>query len=384
MNSELNANMIGLIMLVGFLISVAYMVSRAVKAQQDLGRGFIKHFVHQEMFWLAMSVFLLMLGEAAFVATFHPPDLQDHIPAAPRFIGHFGINFVGYILVINAPKKWMELIEVIPPFGFGEKGTSARKKHFAKLRKDGVTAGRVVLVILYAVMATIISIMLPAINVYILASGLEQSVQLDMMIRDMFGSLNYQDIPREVLRQSKLSESIQYLPKDYSPYNDMRYPLQIVIAMAGVHYPLALLKGLASSAMGASSHILDTNMDKPETKGDKNKSSNGEKESRPAQKHLGKLLSFYGYSGSKLEDKVEECMEGFGDVPERKATTFTNKLLQLSKKIDEFENTKDDIGYSKATKKERTLKEDVRRILRGSPSSGEGLGVTLSRSFLDE
>ncbi len=357
---------------------VGFIVWRSVKSKTDLGENFVNYFQSQELFWLAVVVFILMIGEAGFVATFHPQDILDYIPFGPRFIGHLGINLAGYIATINAPKKWYELFAMLPPI-FGS--VDAKKAHAAKIKSANITTTKVVMLLIYAVFSTAISLSLPVINIIILANGLEQMEQFRLFIQDIFRPMEeyYAQLPREYLgNSSKLPVDIEYVGRNYSPFEDMRYPLQIVIAMVFVHYPLAFMKGMAGMLVKSSTVMFRPQEEKKDKKKDNKDKDAADDEDVALMKGVKDLLKFYGYSGTGLSAKVDQINTKLAAMSASMQATLSSNTAAMVDKLHKAQSK----GMSKAQIIE--FKTDIKRFFARSTNGGTGFGLTLSEDMIED
>ncbi len=350
---------------------VGFIVWRSVKSKSDLGENFVNYFQGQELFWLAIVVFILMIGEAGFVATFHPKDELDYIPFGPRFIGHLGINLAGYIATINAPKKWYELFAILPPI-FGS--TEAKKAHAAKIKAAGINTTKVVMLLIYAVFSTGISLSLPVINIIILANGLEQMEQFRLFVQDIFRPMAdyYAQLPREYLgASSRLPLDLEYAGRNYSPFEDMRYPLQIVIAMVFVHYPLAFMKGMAGMLVKSKSVMFRDQKEKEEKK-----PKGEDKDDIVLMSGVKKLLKFYGYSGGELSTKIDQINTKLATMAPSLQATLSSNCAAMVDKLTKAQNKGMD------STKILQYKNDIKSFFGRPTSSGTGFGITLSPGML--
>ncbi len=376
--SSLISNIVAIVLLLGVLVTVGWIVFRSVKSQSDLGENFVQYFQQQELFWLAIIIFLLMIGEAGFVATFHPQNELDYIPFGPRFIGHLGINLAGYVATINAPKKWYEFFYMIPPLFGGEK---ARLAHKDKLKNLDVNSIKIIMLLVYAIVSTIISFSLPIINVIILANGLDQMEQFKLMIRDIFYSMEdyYAMLPREYLvSATKLSPDVEFAGRGYSPFQDMRYPLQIVIAMVFIHYPIALMKGIAG-IMNKAVHIFHQSLrgTTPSNRSNSGRSDAEAQETITLLKGAKKLLKFYGYTGGALDKKIEDVNSKIGSLPASAQAALSSNLAIAVAKLDRL------MGNSFQGTTKKAAKADIKSFFGRASRTGAGFGMTLSNSLID-
>jgi hypothetical protein len=361
--------------LLGIFVTVGFIVARSIKSKSDLGENFVHYFQHQELFWLAVVVFILMIGEAGFVATFHPQDKIDYIPFGPRFIGHLGINLAGYIATINAPKKWYELFAILPPIG-----SKDRAKHLQKMKDANITVTKIVMLLIYAVFSTAISISLPAINVVILANGLEQMTQVTLFVQDWFQPMEdyYAALPREYLGiNSKLPEGIEYAGANYSPFQDMRYALQIVIAMVGVHYPLAFMKGMAGMMNTGSHTVIFRPQPKEEKKEEKKDKDQESEDVTTLLKGARTLLKFFGYSGTALQSKIDEVNSKLKSMNPTIQATLSSNLAQMTRKLKKHQEE------NFANQSQKQVKIDIKAFFSRPTKQGTGLGITLSQAMID-
>jgi hypothetical protein len=316
-----------------------------------------------------------MIGEAGFVATFHPTDKLDYIPFGPRFIGHLGINLTGYIATINAPKKWYEFFNLLPPLQ-----RDALEVYKRKLKAANFTTGKLVGLFIYAALSTAISISLPVLNIIILANGLEQMVQFELFMMDLFKPMEqyYAALPIEMLGpNTKVNETVEYVGAAYSPFNDMRYPLQIVIAMVFVHYPLAFMKGIAGTIMrGGSSKLFHNDNGGPKKEDPKKE----EKEELDPDifTNIRKLLQFYGYTGTALNSKVTEANGKLKALESGLQATLAINLATVAKKVQKAKEN----GFINTSK--TNVKRDIKIFFGQRHTTGHGFGITLSESMIED
>lgn len=359
----------GVILIV--LVLLFLFLKNAIKKEEDLGVSFIRHFVQQEFFWLNFAIGFLMLGEAAFVAAFHPED-EMPISEVARFIAHFGVAFVGFITTINAPKKLAELFYVLPPL---YASSEAKKKRKVELRMAGVTLGKIISMAIHALLNVVISIGLPVANLLILSSGLNQFGQFYLFILDIYSNMSsyYETtLVKDVLEVTNLPPDQLYLGANYSPYLDMKYPLQISLIMVGLHYLLALSEGIAVMAItGQKLNIILPKKENSSTR--KSTYKKGKEILKDIDDPLKDILSFYGLSEDEIEDKIDQVMSKLADVTEDTARIILgNKLSAIAHKVSEIKDT--------SGEEARSLRREIRSFFRDKHTTGAGFGVSLSKN----
>lgn len=397
---EINTNdIITGIIIFAAIVGLIVMVSRAIKANVDLGIAFNKHFVEQEIFWLVMSVFLLMIGESALVSNFHPEGIKNYIPMPVRFIGHFSINFIGYLTTINAPKKGVVFFSFITPL-MAKK--DKRIQHLSELKLKGVTLWTIVMTGIYFFTSLCISMTMPVINLIILSTGVDQYEQLVLWANNTFSWLpflqhiDYTRVPTELLvyTQTLNGYTGDYLPKNYSPFLDMVYPLKLVMIMVGVHYPLAFMKGLLTvmkdqgklfNIMTGTSAASSGSSGTPKPTGGTPPPATGTPPAGPGLPKeykgltpLEKILYFWGYEdATKRDSKTTSINTRIGTLSTAIQTQLANKMYDFVKGIESFYSDPEK-DQAVLNSKADALQEDIKSFFAGSSATGAGIGMPLS------
>jgi hypothetical protein len=369
---------ISVVMIVIFAV-IGVVIHRSTKSKTDVGMGFLGYLVKQELFLLTLIVLVLITGEAGLVASFHPADLDERIPEMARFISHWGINLAGFIATVNVPKKIAELIFLIPnPLTRDPAIIAAR-------RKDKDRSKKIILLLFYSLLSLGISLFLPAVNVYMLASGVGQVQQLEFLWSEWFSNIDmaqvYANTPVSYLQATHINDGREFLGEYYSPFKDFKYPLLLVFVAAFTHYAIAMLEGVASAIAYYGTFTLLNAPAPARSSGSSSGSSSSSSAPNPDRDPIALVLEFYGYEGVKLTDKIAESLEKLDSIRnDAHKANIGAKIAALYDKVEDIQTRQPTMTRAEWTREARRLRSTIRDTFRSPHTSGAGLGITLSNA----
>jgi len=370
------SNIIISVVMTVIFASVGIMIFRSTKSKTDVGMGFLGYLTKQELFLLTIIVLVLITGEAGLVASFHPEDIDEHIPEMARFISHWGINLAGFIATVNVPKKIAELIFLIPnPFVRDPAIIAAR-------RKDKDRAKKITLLLFYTVLSLGISIFLPAVNVYMLASGVGQVQQLEFLWSEWFTNIDmasvYANTPVSYLKATHINDGREFLGEYYSPFKDFKYPLLLVFVAAFTHYAIALLEGVAAAIAYYGTFTLVNPPAASRTSSSSSSGSSSSSAPNPDRDPIAMVLEFFGYEGVKLSDKIAEALDKLDGIRnDAHKANIGAKIAALYDSVQDLQDRQGTMTRTEYAREARRLRADLKKTFRSSHNSGVGLGITL-------
>ncbi len=227
------AEIMGFIIFALILVALVFLIRNSIKNKSDLGLIFDQYILGQGMFWLTFLLVVLYVAEALYTASAHVEGLavRGQLPWFARFIMHFGINLISFVIQVSMP------LAVAKTFTAGAEFLNQEGKIWTKIKQF---SGQLAM----AAIAIFISIGCPGANVYMLAANLHELPQLGLWWQDIFGSVDYSQFPRSYLTVTYVPEDKIFLPQNYAPYADMGDSLKVLIVGVLVHYLLVVYKGI--------------------------------------------------------------------------------------------------------------------------------------------
>lgn len=378
-------SLIGLLIAITIVVFIIRKVVRLADEGKDVGLV-LSGFIQKQFSFLIMTMLLLFfIGEAVLVSTFHLElgnnhyfDQASKIPLASRFLGHFMIAIASFFIGLVAPKTFVTTLEMLPnPF----KRTSDPMKA-AKLKamreKKGITGTRTIVMLVLSSIMVILSLGFPLVNIHMLATAAHQVPQFELLIRDIIGNVDYSQVSVNFLTDVTLidKEAMSTLPKDYSPFNDMVYVLQLSHYMYFIHMSLVVLEGLLILVWAPDVAKL---VSIPGAKPTGSKGTNVDLKNKP-EEALKKIFNFYGGGkmrkmDKKIKDAVKKLAEMAADDPTH-LTRMNTKFKAIIREIEKLESS-NKVGMN--DKEAKQVRLDIYHTFRGATSTGEGLGMNLSK-----
>jgi uncharacterized protein (UPF0335 family) len=227
------AEIMGFIIFALILVALVFLIRNSIKNKSDLGLIFDQYILGQGMFWLTFLLVVLYVAEALYTASAHVEGLavRGQLPWFARFIMHFGINLISFVIQVSMP------LAVAKTFTAGAEFLNSEGKIWTKIKGF---SGQLAM----SAIAIFISIGCPGANVYMLAANLHELPQLSLWWQDIFGTVDYSQFPRSYLTVTYVPEEKIFLPRNYAPYADMGDSLKVLIVGVLVHYLLVVYKGI--------------------------------------------------------------------------------------------------------------------------------------------
>ena len=362
------SELIGGLVFVLVIFVLGYVIYRSTKASADFGKSAVIYFVSQNTFWLFLITFVMMIAEAGLSSTFHPDGDKNALPIGIRFISHLGFAMTGWIMLINTGPRLIELVSFI----------EQEKEKGAKIsRAYGTT---LILKVFYVLVTFVFGVAIPLTNLYIVALGLEESIQFKFFVQDVILMQDlsgfYPRVPIETMETRAVSPN-GYLPSDYDPFTDMSYPLQLMIITFVIQTILGIIKGVDISALYREMyHVVKTKSIPDKKEGDKkeeNKPENKAKNSPSIDNLLDYILvNVLLYERSEIESYISKGLSSFSTMSADNKTRLLTSLSAVKTKhinlmVDPSGNAADISA----------LKEEAKRYLNNSIDKG-GLSLALS------
>ena len=367
------SELIGGLVFVLVIFVLGYVIYRSTKASADFGKSAVIYFVSQNTFWLFLITFVMMIAEAGLSSTFHPDGDKNALPIGIRFISHLGFAMTGWIMLINTGPRLIELVSFIEQEK--EKGSKISRAYGTTL----------ILKVFYVLVTFVFGVAIPLTNLYIVALGLEESIQFKFFVQDVILMQDlsgfYPRVPIETMETRAVSPN-GYLPSDYDPFTDMSYPLQLMIITFVIQTILGIIKGVDISALYRDMyHVVKTKsvsdkkeVDKKEGEKKDESKKEPEKKSSPSIDNLLDyiLVNVLLYDRSEIDSYISKGVSSFNTMSADNKTRLLTSLSAVKTKhvnlmVDPSGNAADIAA----------LKEEAKRYLNNSIDKG-GLSLALS------
>lgn len=335
------AEIMGFIIFALILVALVFLIRNSIKNKSDLGLIFDQYILGQGMFWLTFLLVVLYVAEALYTASAHVEGLavRGQLPWFARFIMHFGINLISFVIQVSMP------LAVAKTFTAGAEFLNKEGKIWTKIKGF---SGQLAM----AAIAIFISIGCPGANVYMLAANLHELPQLGLWWQDIFGTVDYSQFPRSYLTVTYIPEDKIFLPRNYAPYADMGDSLKVLIVGVLVHYLLVVYKGINLVVKLNEKKIADEK--KPADKKDPAKpgNSNGIFESFKS------LLGYVYKDTDTIKTKAQKAADAFVKkvkVTEQEGVERVKEISDLVQKL------KDSYAGFDLSERKKVL-EDINKI----------------------
>lgn len=336
------AEIMGFIIFALILTALVFLIRNSIKNKSDLGLIFDEYILGQGMFWLTFLLVVLYVAEALYTASAHVEGLavRGQLPWFARFIMHFGINLISFVIQVSMP------LAVAKTFTAGADFLNKEGKPWAKIK---TFVGQLSM----AAIAIFISIGCPGANVYMLAANLHELPQLGLWWMDLRGTIDYSQYPRSYLTVTYVPEDKIFLPRNYAPYADMGDSLKVLIVGVLVHYLLVVYKGIN----------LVVKLNEKKVVSDK-KPADNKNTNKPNSNQNGVLESFksllgYVYSDkNKVNDKAQKASEAFVKKVKVTEQEGVERIGEISALVQRLKDSY--AGFDHAERKKAL--EDINKI----------------------
>ncbi len=356
---------------------LVYLIHRSIMEKLDQGDKIVIYFMTQVHLLLFLVTIVLTAGAAFMSASFHPPGERNDIPIPVRIMLHFAIEFVGWLMTIQAGPKVMDFImhivnrKTIVSSGFSAPASTTTIKSKELNRKWAMD---LVFLFVGLIFTIALGFGLPILNLFIVALGMEMHTQFVWFLQDIFMDLSsfYVQVPVSAII-TDVSPSVNggFLPPDYNPLLELGYVMHMMIMVTVLNEGIAIYK---SFTLGKIYMTLKLSNETPNTSNNQNTAAD--------QKNFKELLRnvlenvFEITDANKLKGLTNKAVEAFNNSSMNTAArTQITTTLSVAKEKYNSEILQAD-GSLDNTKLE-TLKKDTARLLNKAPSSG-GLGLNLS------
>lgn len=339
------AEIMGFVIFALILVALVFLIRNSIKNKSDLGLIFDQYILGQGMFWLTFLLVVLYVAEALYTASAHVEGLavRGQLPWFARFIMHFGINLISFVIQVSMP------LAVAKTFTAGAEFLNKEGKIWTKIKGF---SGQLAM----SAIAIFISIGCPGANVYMLAANLHELPQLGLWWQSIFGTIDYSQFPRSYLTVTYVAEDKIFLPRNYAPYADMGDSLKVLIVGVLVHYLLVVYKGINLVVK------LNEKKSTDEKKPDNNKNNKDNKDNKSNSGIFDSFKSLLGYvykDVDKIKDKAQKAADAFVKkvkVTEQEGVERVKEISDLVKKLKESYD-----GFDRAER--RKALEDINKIM---------------------
>jgi hypothetical protein len=373
-------------MVVGILVLVLLVLGiiviwKSFKNKTDLGVPFLMYLSDQNLFILTFLCLFLAMGTTMIISGFHPEGVQNNVPPAARTIGHLGVELVSYIFLILAPKEFSRAWSLTNLFGLlkyakYKPAIESAKIHGEFLRKNNITFSGIAMSWFLACLTLVVGMTFPILNIYIMAWGLDQSIQVNLFFESWIvedAGEFFSTVRREYLTYSYVDPNVEFLPRNYSPFKDMFYPLQLLFFNTAALQCVTLIKGMKIMSLGL---YAPSSVKFQEEKKEEKKET--DKRSKTINS-ISLILQGVGFkkasrSYEKYFSKIKAELESIVSDDEKAAQKIMGKVgavygaLQQMKKSGVYIKDHDDY---------LAWQEDVQNLFQRSPKTGDGFGITV-------
>lgn len=338
------AEIMGFVIFALILVALVFLIRNSIKNKSDLGLIFDQYILGQGMFWLTFLLVVLYVAEALYTASAHVEGLavRGQLPWFARFIMHFGINLISFVIQVSMPLAVAKTFTAFSEFLNKEGKIWTKIKGFS---------GQLAM----AAIAIFISIGCPGANVYMLAANLHELPQLGLWWQDIFGSVDYSQFPRSYLTVTYVPEDKIFLPRNFAPYADMGDSLKVLIVGVLVHYLLVVYKGIN----------LVVKLNEKKSADEKKPADSKGKDNKPNNSNSGIFDSFKSLLGYvyKEENKIKDKAQKAADAFVKKVKVTEQEGVERVKEISDLvQKLKDSYAGFDRAERRRAL-EDINKIM---------------------
>lgn len=376
MSQDIFTLVIGLVALI-LLATVAFVVVRGIRQEKDLGNQFVKGLMQQHGFALLIITLISVFGETLVISSFEPEG--SDMDFIPRVIAHIVVAIFSWILLTQFPNKLLKAIELLPwsaIFSWPPFKKAKFKAHWDGLLASKLSLAQMILIFVTPSIYLFVGVLLPFMNLYLLALGLGADLQLELFMydwfypfKDMEPSDYYATIPIDHLKYTTIDTvGLERLPRDYNPFKDMPFELIMMMGTVFVAELGAMFKGLNYITESPFEYKLLDKGRKEVKKQEKEKKM--DESEQKLNKICDEILIHFGLEGEKYDsrraDIVEYTVDHIVNKTDAVRQRFTNTLARM--------NTN---KPKKGTEDYKTWVQDVRQLWQSKASNNSGFSRAL-------